>query len=76
MDTPETLAERRTRGISAEALIGIGITITALGILGLLLGSAQMMRSATHSGSAWLAVGAVMLVLGLIVTAMSKRGRR
>lgn len=70
MDTP---AEQpppspvaRTTSISAEALIGIGITLAALGVLGLLLGWAQWMRLVHDSAIAWLVTGAVAVVIGVI----------
>ena len=64
--------------ISNEALIGLGTTIAALGLLGVLLGAAEMMRSERAAGGAWLAIGVVMLVLGAIAIgfAWSKRERR
>jgi uncharacterized membrane protein HdeD (DUF308 family) len=64
--------------MSAEALVGLGITIAALGLLGLLLGWAQQMRSVPGSAVLWLGVGAAMVVLGIIIAAAarSRRGRQ
>jgi hypothetical protein len=61
--------------MSGEAMIGLGITIAALGVLFLLLGWAQHMRAAHDSVPVLLGIGGVMFVLGLIICMMSK-GRR
>ena len=63
--------------MSAEALIGLGITIAALGILCLLLGWAERMRAVEKISVLWLSVGAIMLVLGAIMAVMARsRGPR
>ncbi len=63
--------------MSAEALIGLGITIAALGILCLLLGWAERMRAVEKISVLWLSVGAIMLVLGAIMALMARsRGPR
>ena len=64
--------------ISAEALVGLGITIAALGLLALLLGWAQQMRAVPSWASVWLCLGGAMVVLGIIVAAASRarRGRQ
>ena len=64
--------------MSAEALVGLGITIAALGLLGLLLGWAQQMRSVPGSAALWLGVGAAMVILGAIVAGMARtrKGRQ
>ena len=61
-----------TAAISAEALVGLGITISALGLLGLLLGWAQKMRSVPGSAALWLCMGAAMVVLGVVIAAASR----
>jgi hypothetical protein len=63
--------------ISSEALIGLGITIGALGLLGLMLGWAQQMRSVPESALLWFGVGGACVVLGVIlgVAARAKKGR-
>jgi hypothetical protein len=63
--------------MSAEALVGLGITIAALGLLGILLGWAQHMRSVPDSAMLWLAVGGACVVLGAVIaaTARAKKGR-
>jgi cytochrome bd-type quinol oxidase subunit 1 len=64
--------------ISAEAMVGLGITIGALGLLGLLLGWAQQMRGVAGSAVLWLCVGAAMVVLGAILAgaARTRKGRQ
>lgn len=64
--------------ISTEAIIGIGTTVAALGLLCTLLGWAELMRSVPAVAGIWIALGVVMLVLGAITTgfAWSKRERR
>ena len=61
--------------MSAEAVIGTGVTIGALGVLCLLLGWAQAMRE--QHGAAWvlLAIGAVMLVVGAMAAMFGGSGR-
>lgn len=61
--------------MSAEALVGLGITIAALGFLGVLLGWAQHMRSVPESAMLWLAVGGASVVLGVII-ALAGRARK
>jgi hypothetical protein len=63
--------------MSAEALVGLGITIAALGLLGLLLGWAQHMRAVPESAILWLGVGAGCVVLGVFIAAAARarRGR-
>jgi len=58
--------------MSAEALVGLGITIAALGLLGLMLGWAQHMRSVPDSAMIWLGLGAGCVILGLVVTAAAR----
>jgi hypothetical protein len=50
--------------ISSEALIGIGITVAWLGIMCLLLGWAEYMRSVPKTAWIWLALGVVLVFLG------------
>jgi len=80
MNASEKPSPSETPTISAEAFIGIGITIAFLGILCLLLGWAQHMRSVPTMGWIWLAVGAVLFVLGGLAAAfprtMERRGLR
>jgi hypothetical protein len=63
--------------MSAEALVGLGMTIAALGLLGLLLGWAQHMRSVPESAVVWLAVGAGCVVIGgiIAIAGRAKKGQ-
>ena len=61
-----------TAAISAEALVGLGITIAALGLLGLLLGWAQQMRSVPGSAALFLCLGTGLVVLGVIIAAAAR----
>jgi uncharacterized membrane protein len=65
-----------TAAISAEALVGLGITIAALGFLAVLLGLAQHMRSVPGSAALWLCLGAAMVVLGVVIAAASRARKR
>ena len=67
---------REAGAISAEALVGLGITIGALGLLCLLLGWAEKMRAVEKISVLWLSVGAVMVVLGGIMAVMARRRPR
>lgn len=63
--------------ISSEALIGIGITVAWLGIMCLLLGWAEHMRSVPKMAWIWLALGVVLVVLGGLAALSAKsRDRR
>lgn len=61
--------------MSAEAMVGLGITIGSFGILFLLLGWAQAMREVHHASFILLAIGAVLFVVGAL-TAMVARSKR
>jgi len=58
--------------MSSEALVGIGITIAELGLLGLLLGWAEHMRSLPRLAFLWLALGAVLVIVGGLITASGR----
>lgn len=62
--------------MSAEALIGIGITVAALGVLFLLLGWAQSMREVHSAATILFAIGAVMFVVGGLATMMARSRRK
>jgi hypothetical protein len=62
--------------MSAEALIGLGITIGALGLLALLLGCAQHMRSVPQSAMLWFGIGAGCVILGVIIAATARAKKR
>ena len=63
--------------ISSEALVGIGITVAWLGLMCLLLGWAEHMRAVPKMAVIWLALGAVLFVLGGFAAVSSRfRDRR
>lgn len=62
--------------MSAEAMIGLGITIASLGLLGLMLGWAQQMRAVPQSAMIWLVLGAVLTVGGLLIIAVAGARKR
>jgi hypothetical protein len=63
--------------ISSEALLGIGITIAELGILCLLLGFAEYMRSVRKIALIWAALGIVLVIAGGLTAALPRiRERR
>jgi glucan phosphoethanolaminetransferase (alkaline phosphatase superfamily) len=72
MNALKTSNRSETAAISSEALIGLGITIGALGLLGLMLGWAQHMRSVPDNAMLWFIVGAACVVLGVIIAAASR----
>ncbi|HSH38710.1 MAG TPA: hypothetical protein VK993_07985 [Chthoniobacterales bacterium] len=69
-------ASSPTRRMSAEAVIGTGVTIAALGVLFLLLGWAQSMRDEDAAAWVLLGIGAVMLVGGGMAAAFGQAGNR
>jgi hypothetical protein len=77
MKSPKALARSETAAMSAEALVGLGITIAGLGLLGCLLGWAQHMRSVPESAVLWLCAGGACVILGGIIAAAgrAKKGR-
>jgi hypothetical protein len=77
MNAPKRLKQAERGAMSAEALVGLGITIAALGLLGVLLGWAQHMRSVPDSAMLWLGLGGGCVVLGILIAAAAraKKGR-
>jgi uncharacterized membrane protein YedE/YeeE len=62
--------------MSSEALIGLGITVGALGLLALMLGWAQHMRSVPQSALLLFGVGAGGVILGVIIAAAARAKKR
>jgi hypothetical protein len=77
MKSPKVFARCENAAMSAEALVGLGMTIAGLGLLGLLLGWAQHMRSVPESAMLWLCAGGACVVLGgiIAVAGRAKKGR-
>jgi len=77
MNASKTSNRSETAAISSEALTGLGITIGALGLLGLLLGWAQKMRSVPDGAMLWVGIGAGCVVVGgmIAAAARAKKGR-
>jgi hypothetical protein len=64
MNDSENTPQSRIPMISPEAIIGIGITIAELGVLCLLLGWAEYMRSVPAIAWIWIPLGIVLVVVG------------
>ena len=75
MNLPDDPQRNRTSRLSGEAMIGLGITIGAFGLMFLLLGWAQHMRHSTEPAVILLAIGAVMFVVGAIAALSGSRKR-
>ena len=75
MNASRTSNRSETAAISSEALIGLGMTIAALGLLGLLLGWAQHMRSVPGGAMLWFVIGAAGVVVGGMI-AVAGRARK
>ncbi|MDQ3120791.1 MAG: hypothetical protein M3Q89_14705 [Verrucomicrobiota bacterium] len=76
MNPEEPLPAVRSSSISAEAMIGIGITIGAIGVLFLMLGWAQHMRQVYDAAWILLPIGAVLLVVGGLATLLAQLRKR
>ncbi len=72
---PKPLPPSRTISASSEGIIGIGITVAALGVLCLLLGCAQWMRVEHQVAFIFLPIGALLVAAGA-VTAMIGQSRK
>ena len=72
MSAPKRPDESEGAAMSAEAMVGLGITIAALGLLGLLLGWAQRMRAVPESATLWLGIGGGCVLLGVIIAAAAR----
>ena len=76
MTPSEKPAQRQLLAISSEAMIGIGITVASLGLLGLLLGWAQLMRAVPNIALVWFVLGAVLTVGGILIVLFAKVRKR
>jgi hypothetical protein len=76
MNAPKLTNRPETAAISSDALIGLSITIAALGLLGLLLGWAQHMRSVPGGAMVLCGLGAGFVVVGIIIAAAARVGKR
>ncbi len=72
MHASQTTKRSETAAISSEALIGLGIAIGALGLLGVLLGWAQKMRSVPEGAMLGFSVGGGCILLGVIIAAAAR----
>jgi hypothetical protein len=72
MNASQTTKRSETAAISSEALVGLGITIGALGLLGLLLGWAQHMRSVPDAAMLLFGIGGGCVALGGIIAAAAR----
>ena len=66
----------KSSSFSPEARIGTGITIAGLGLLGVLLGWAEHMRSEPGVGNGWLIVGAIFMIIGIIMALSGRSSAR
>jgi hypothetical protein len=77
MNASEKPRQSGTPLISFEAIIGIGITIAELGLLCLMLALAEHLRSVPKIALVWLALGAVLVIVGGLTAAFGwSRDRR
>ena len=58
--------------MSSEALLGTGITVAELGVLCLLLGWAEQMRSVPKIALVWFALGVVLVIVGGLTAAIPR----
>jgi hypothetical protein len=58
--------------MSSEALLGTGITVAELGLLCLLLGWAEHMRSVPKIALVWFALGALLVIVGGLTAAIPR----
>jgi hypothetical protein len=76
MNSSKNSGQPRTSSISSEAVIGIGITIAALGVLCLLLGVAEHFRSVPTVATVWFVTGAVMAIIGGLIAGFAQVRKR
>jgi hypothetical protein len=71
-NTPNDTPPSESTSDSSEGIIGIGVTIGAIGVLFLLLGWAQSMREVPAAAMILCIIGAVFVVGGIVVAASGK----
>lgn len=62
--------------MSAEAVIGTGISMAAIGVLFLMLGWAQYMREVKGASLILLIIGGALFVVGAAATMMGRSKKR
>ena len=62
--------------MSAEAIVGLGITIAWLGLLCVMLGWAEALRKVPAAAWIWLPLGAVLIVVGGLAAFMGRPAKR
>ena len=76
MNSSKNSSPLRLSSISSEAMIGIGITIAALGVLSLLLGLAEHLRSVPSVAAIWFVLGAVLAIVGGLLAGFAQIRKR
>ena len=76
MNPPAEPQRPRTSLLSSEAIIGIGLTIAAVGLMCLLLGLAQFLREVERATWILVPLGALLLILGAVATVMAQAKAR
>lgn len=77
MNHAEKSGRPATPAMSSEAVIGFGITIAEIGLLFLMLGLAEHLRSVPKIALIWFALGAVFVIIGGLAAAFGwSRNRR
>ncbi len=76
MNPPEERRPVRSSFLSAEAIVGTGITIAMIGLLLLMLGWAQHMREVKEATWVLVPLGALLLIAGALGIAFGRPGRR
>lgn len=76
MNTSDEAAPTRKAFMSAEAIIGSGITVAWLGLLCVMLGWAQWLRQVPAAPWIWLPLGAVLIVGGGLAAVLGHSAKR
>jgi hypothetical protein len=62
--------------MSSEAMVGLGITIAEIGLLCLMLGLAEYLRSVPKIALIWLVLGAGLVIAGIVTAAVPRSRER